>query len=274
MRIVIVFLLVLLGAPSSAVGQAARWVVRSLPQADLWYAGLAQLPFEGFSGLPMYSTEYAQTLRDAKRMARIQTRLDTERAALHAAIARDSAFEVLHFVPIYFVGTDRAGMFAALRAVAAGEDPASLSDPHARFGATFLAAVLPTNEQRAVLGRLTAAMEDEWQRFFGRWWTQSAAERSRQADSVQTVWDAVLAEWVEPLLTRVRLDTGLIVLSPALGSEGRIYAGRPEDRADNVVAVRLPTGAAGAAVAAVSIVREFCHPWASTLIAERGGADS
>jgi hypothetical protein len=221
----------------------------------------------------MYSLEYVQTVRDAKRMARIQTLLDTERAALHAALARDSAFEVLHFVPIYFVGTDRAGMFAALRTVAAGEDPASLTDPRARFGATFLAAVLPTGEQRAVLGRLTAAMEDEWQRFFGRWWTESAGTRSRQADSVQTLWDAALAQRVEPLLTRVRLDSGLILVSPALGSEGRIFAGRPEDRADNVVAVRLPMGAAGAAVSAVSVVREICYPWASTLVAERGGTD-
>lgn len=273
MRLAVVLLVALLGVPGSAAAQAGRWVVRSLPQADLWYGALAQLLFEGFSGLPMYSAEYAQTVRDAKRMAGIQTMLDTERAALQAAIARDSAFEVLHFVPIYFVGTDRAGMFAALRAVAAGGNPASLTDPRAQFGAAFVAAVLPTAEQRAVLGRLADAMEDEWQRFFGRWWTESAAARGRQADSVQALWDAALAQRVEPLLARVRLDSGLILVSPALGVEGRIFAGRPENRADNVVAVRLPAGAAGAVVSAVSVVREICYPWASTLVAERGGHD-
>lgn len=264
--------LLLPGIPAVVRGQESGWIARSLPHADLWYAALAQLPFEESGSPALYDADFALRVRDAKRAAGITTRLDTERAALRAALARDSAFEVLHFVPLYFVGTDRAGMTAALRAVAAGRDAGGLADPRARFGATIVAAVLTTPAQRAVLARLVEAVEDEWQRFFGVWWSEGTAGRSRQEDSVQALWDGVLAHRLRPVLARAALDSGMILLSPALGADGRLFAGAPTNRADNVVAVRLPPGAAGATVAAVSVVREICYPVASALVADEGGA--
>jgi len=262
--------MVLLAAPGPLAAQGPRWIVRSLPHADLWYAALAQIPFEGFGALPLYDADYARGAREAKRAAGVSTRLDQERAALQTALARDSAFEVLHFVPLYFVGTDRAGMLAALRAVVQGRDPAGLADPRARFGAEILAAVLAAPAQRAALDRLVQAVEDEWQRYFGAWWTESAAARSRRADSVQRLWDDVLAPRLGPVLARAALDSGMILVSPALGAEGRIFAGVPTNRADNVVAVRF---GGDAAVAAVSVVRELCYPVASAVVAEVGRGD-
>lgn len=260
--------LVSLLLPAVLAAQAPRWIVRSLPHADLWYASLAQIPFEGSGELPLYSADHAQRIRDAKRAAGVTTLLDAERTMLHTALARDSAFAVLHVVPVYFVGTDRAGMLAALRTVVEGRDPAALSDARARFGATILGTVLTTPDQRATLGRLVAAVEDEWQQFYGRWWTERAAARERRADSAQALFDRDVAHRLAPVLSRAALDSGLILVSPALGAEGRVFAGAPANRADNVVAVRLPDDPA---VAAVSVVREICYPVASGVVTDAGG---
>jgi hypothetical protein len=43
----------------------------------------------------------------------------------------------------------------------------------------------------------------------------------------------------------MRLDRGVIFLSPALGSDGRIFVGNPADRTDNLVAVRFPEAGDG-----------------------------
>jgi len=266
-------ILVALLAASGAVRAQTTWVVRSLPQADLWYAALGQIPFEGFSGLPLYDADYARRLRDAKRAGGITTALDRAVAEFRTAFVRDSAFEILHFVPIYFVGTDRAGMMVALRTVASGRDPTRVADPRARFGAAVVSAVLSTREQRAVLGRFVDAVEDEWQQFYGRWWSDAAGEIGREADRVQLIWDRDVSPRLGPFLAAQALDSGLILVSPALGPEGRVFSARPENRADNVIAVRLSPGSAGAAAAAVSVAREACYPVASQIVAARGGAD-
>ena len=265
-------LAVLLVAPGTVQGQTT-WIVRSQPQADLWYAALGQIPVEGFSGLPLYDGDYARRLRDAKRAAGIATVLDREAADFRTAFVQDSAFEVLHFVPIYFVGTDRTGMIAALRTVAAGRDPTTVSDPRARFGAAVVSAVLSTREQRRVLGRFVDAVEDEWQLFYGRWWSDAAGEIARRADSVQGIWDREIGPPLRAFLAGRALDSGLILVSPALGPEGRVFAGRPENRADNVIAVRLPSERAGAASAAVAVAREACYPVASETVVAWGGGD-
>jgi hypothetical protein len=264
LRLLAVTLLV--AVPGTALGQRT-WVVQSQPQADLWYAALAQIPFEGFSGLPLYDAALAGRMRDAKRTAGVTTALDRRAREFQAAFLGDSAFEILHFVPIYFVGTDRTGMMDGLRAAAAGRDPRSVADPRARYGAAVLQAVLATPEQRRVLGEFVEAVEDEWSRFFGRWWSGSAGEVGPLADSVQALWDRDLARLLRPFLAGQALDSGLILVSPAVGPDGRVFAGRPDQRADNVVAVGLPLAPGGATWAAAAVAREACYPLASATVA-------
>jgi hypothetical protein len=180
-----------------------------------------------------------------------------ERAGeFRTAFEADTAFEVLHFVPLYFAASDRAAMLAALRRVAEeGGAAAARLQPTEQFGAAAVAAVLRTPEQRRVLGRFVAALEQEWVGGFATRPGARAGERAVAA--ADSTWRQV-APALAPFLRRWRLDGGRIVVVAALGPDGRLFEGMPSARDDNAVAVALPVETPGDA--AWYAVRELCYP--------------
>ncbi len=245
--------------PSGDRGTDGRWVVASLPQVDLWYHGLAVVGFQGFGPLDYYDRGYAERVRAEKeRQGVFPTALDGNASRFRAAFERDSTFEVLHFLPLYFASAGRAAMLEALRAVAGGADPASATDPTARFGASVAAMLLTRPAQRELLVEFVDALEEEWDSFYSEYWTGITAANMESFRRIQAEWDGRFAPALAAYQSNVNLQRGAIIVSAALGEDGRIFEGDENDPRDNLVAVRLRSDAPDASL--YSAVREMCYP--------------
>ncbi len=265
-------LLLLPGVNAASAQSNARWVVRSSAATDLWFHSVALTGFDAYGAIPLYAPGYATQVRTAREEeGKGLTRLEREAPTFRAAFAGDRDFEVLHFVPIYFAAADVDQMLDALAAVAAeGESAAAKAPPAARFGAAAVASVLKTPAQRAILARFAAAVRDEWA-------TAYRAERAAQSDQRDAALRAAVSAWAgaagpaaSSSLAGRSLDGGLILASPPLGQEGRLFAGRPGDREDNVVAVHLAFSPVAAGDPAWLAVREMAFPAAREALAAAG----
>ena len=237
-----------------------RWIVGRAPHIDLWYHGIAVIGYEGFGVLPLYDPDYADRVAAARaERGNPGSALVANAAALRRAFSRDSIFEVFHFLPMYFASSSPEGMFEALRAVANSTGTPVVSDPSARFGASATAYVLQDPDQRRVLGEFVDALEDEWNTFYSSYSRELVAEESERAGQFQQRWDDVFQPALRPFLTGSRLDGGIILVSPALGAEGRIFQGDPGNPVDNVVAVGFLDGGTPDAEL-YAVVRELCFP--------------
>jgi hypothetical protein len=262
-----------LGAPPSLAGQRA-WTLVEAPHVDLWFHGLAVVGFGGFGPLPLYDAGYAARMRRVKDSLGVSpTVLDRQAERLRSAFEQDSNFEVLHFVPLYFAAADREGMLEALRAVArqrAGIP--SVTDARTRFGAAAVASVLRSPEERRLLGELVDALDREWRQFYGGYWAQRSERAAPRVAALQAEWDARFAPALAGYLSELRLDRGIVFLSPALGSDGRIFEGDPADRGDNLVAVRFPEADDAADLPLHAAMRELCYPAVRRALGEAGRA--
>lgn len=144
------------------LAQQTSWTFRAEDQADLWFHGLALVGFEGFAPLPMYDRAYPERVRAAKSRAGIgQTRLAAVAAELGATFSADSAYEVLHFVPLYLVGADVPSLIEVLLASAAGRAPdTAVTGGGGEFAGTVLRSVLRTPDARRALRQFTDALRE------------------------------------------------------------------------------------------------------------------
>jgi hypothetical protein len=250
-----------IGVPRPLFSQHA-WTLVEAPQVDLWFHGLAVVGFGGFGPLPLYDPGYAARIRRTKdSLAVFPTALDRQAARFRTAFEDDSNFEVLHFVPLYFAAADRGAMLDALRTVAHQRSGLPiLADPRTRFGAAAVAAVLRSAEERRMLGEFADALDREWREFYGAYWAKLWAQRRPQVAALQQEWDARFAPSLGDYLHAVRLDRGIIFLSPALGADGRIFQGDPGDRTDKLVAVRFSGSGDASDVPLYAALRELCYP--------------
>lgn len=228
------------------------WRIRTSPQVDLWYHGLAVLGYGAAPAgapLPLYDSTYAAAVRGRSPMAASR--------ALAETFAKDTAYEFLHFVSLYFLDADPMAMLDAVEAVARTEPGAAprLRDVRLQFGAAVLAAALPRGRQRAPLREFAQALRRDWADFFGAYWDSAVAARRTVLDSAQMLWDSTFAPRLKPLLFAAKLDEGMVLVSLPLGPEGRLVTG---DRRRNVAAVRF---AQSPEEIVYAVVREMCFEW-------------
>lgn len=253
----------IIGTPLHAQESAAEqgsWRVLPLPHVDLWYHGLAVTGFEGSGPDPLYDPSYRARIREVKEgLGVYPSALDRGSPGFAAAFQADSAFELLHFVPLYFASAGPDRMLAALTQVAETGN-AAVEDPVAQFGAGIVAQLLPEERQLDVLLEFTRALSDEWTTWFEDAWTRSVLDRRVDLASLQSVWDQRFAGPLRPYLERHQLDQGALIVSPQVGLEGRVFSGSPADRTDNLVVVHLPPPGDRLEATLHYAVRELCFP--------------
>ena len=106
-------------AQESAAADQGSWRVIPLPHVDLWNHGLAVVGFEGSGPDPLYDPSYRARIREVKEgLGVYPSTLDRRSPSLAAAFQADSAFELLHFVPLYFASAGPDRMLDALTQVA------------------------------------------------------------------------------------------------------------------------------------------------------------
>jgi len=246
------------------------WNVRSVGDLDLWFHGMAVIGFEGFGPLRMYDGDFAARIRAAKRRKGIYpTLLDRKSAQLKAAFYSDSTFEIMHFLPLYFLAADSGGLLRALRSIGrearAGDDPGNLAT---RDAVRAVGSVLASARQREILAEFVDALENERHVFYGDYERESEAPRTAQIARVRERWNADLAPAIAPQLERWRLGNGSIVVSPALGAEGRFVRLGRATNGESIIAVGLPPSPADRDAVPLSAVRELCFPLVHAVIGE------
>jgi hypothetical protein len=250
--------------------QDARWALRSSASADLWFHGLALARFTGFGAQPLYHPGYpSATRRSRERAGTAPTSLERQADGFRDDFIADSSFEVLHFLPLYMVTVDPDEMLAALDRVGRdGAQGVSALSPRARFGGATAAQVLATPAERATLGRFVTALQEEWPVYRAER-SATAEARSTQLAAATRTWEQQVVPAAQAFLRAERLDAGVVLAVPALGAEGRLFAGDPGDRRDNVVAVALDPSADGEVVAWLAL-KELAFPAARRALEAAG----
>ncbi len=257
----VVALALLLGSALPGAAQSSEtWTFEDDAFADLWFYGLAVVGFFGFGPFPLYDAQYALDARVGDRASRSPTSLEGRRAEFLAAFRSDDAFEILHFVPLYFRGASREAAVAALRAVATRPEGGVDSPPRTRFGATVVAGTLTTPAERRTLAAFLDALDEEWRAVAGPRWQRDLDRRQRDLAELRAAW---ARDWAPPLaefLSAEGFSAGTVLAVPALGAEGRFLDRNPSGRAGPLVALGLPADSGGLQAALSSLVRELCYP--------------
>ena len=238
------------------------WTFQSVESADLLFHGLAVVGFQGFSSLPLYNREYPEQVQAAKEAIGVYpTSLDGQVGRFREAFESDSTFELLHFLPLYFGAVETPTMLQALSEVAEASGPRSAGED-AAFASSVVAAVLRSRNQLRILGEFTNALEDEWSVFLQRY---SNAEASRQRAILaraSRTWNEQVAPAVSDFLDTRDAKGGIVMVSPALGPEGRVFSGDPESTGDDIYAVSSAQHRTGLGISAF-LLKELCYPVAS-----------
>jgi len=251
-----------LAAPAAAqvASELEGWTVRASPAADLWFHGLAVVGFGMDDLFQPYHPEYVERVRRAKEELGVYpTPLDSLAAELLAEFGKKPEFGALHFAPLQFANATRDEMLSALMAVARRElRQEEVYGPSTRAGIRWAAGAFRDGDLRDGLKRFVELLEQEWDIFFEEYWERVIAADSARYQEIQAAWSETLEPALAPWLEPPRLDGGTILLSPALGPEGRLETGSAFRRLDNVVAVWAPPGA-GPDPSVFAIVRELCY---------------
>lgn len=247
---------VALCAPIPAHAQRPEWTVTTSAPADVWFHALAVVGFQGFGPLDFYDVRYAATVRDVKRHSgRPPSLLDRKARYFRDHFAADSAFEVLHFVPLHFLKSDVESMLATLAAAADGGGQPH-RDGQAQRAAEAITRALGGGNRRKLLREFVEAVDDEWRGFLRDYSHAQAASRDARVALTRRRWNEDYAPSLWHTLASAGVSRGTVVLSPALGAEGRIF--EAGDR--TVVAVTLAASGSDADAEPQAIVRELCFP--------------
>jgi len=214
-----------------AVPAQAQWRITAPPAATAWFTALDSLRLAGRGVLPLTRSQGAP------------------RSTLGQALSSDR-FAVLQFAPLYYPSATQAALADA------AEDAAGTASPRAaraQFLVGALRQALPDPRDRKPLVELAA---------FVRAVTPAAIPQAQLA-RWQTAWDGRFALPLVPFLRAERLDGGVLMVIPALGAEGRLFAGVPDNRADNLIAVQAPLDPNDADGPLYAAVRELCFPLVS-----------
>jgi len=224
------------GASSLAAQATATpsWTISAPDAALAWFTVLADWRVDGdgaFSYLTPVAGERAPTARDEALVRRLRS---------------DPSRSVLHFAPLYYPSANRAGLAGALRAAAGGAAP---PEPRASFLMSALGRAMTATARRDYLPALAAALER----------LTPVPPTAAQLAGWQRRLDSLYLPALAPYLARERLDAGRLIVAPALGAEGRLFAATP-DRTDNLVAVGTFAGDPDPDAPLFAFVREICFP--------------
>lgn len=241
---------------AQGAGISPQWTVRRSAAADAWFHALALLDVDAPGPLRFYSADYAASERRAKRQHRGRpTLLDRTAPAIRRAVLADSAFEALHFLPLYVDADDPTELIATVRSVASG-----MPAPTGNGGfVTALRALFATEKQRATLSLLADAVEDEWRASLQQERASSARADEAAAARLNAAWNARFAPALAGFLRRTAMTRGEIWIVPSIGEEGRITTTTARG-GRTIVVVGRNAGAPVPDAPLLAAVRELCFP--------------
>ncbi len=175
---------------------------------------------------------------------------------------RAPAFEILHFGPLYAPTATTDDLVATLRAAARPADPAPASG---RILAAALRATLAADTRASRLPALADAI-------VRRKTSERGLDAARRT-ALTSRWETSFAPALRAWLAQQRLVGGTVLVIPAVGPEGRAFAGRHDDPLDNVIAVGTWPAAGEPDAPLLAMLRELCFPAVTRSLGAAAAAD-
>jgi hypothetical protein len=132
-----------------------------------------------------------------------------------------------------------------------------------------LASVLRSRAQREVLGDFADALEEEWNVFLQAYTGEYSDRQRTILARASRVWTEKVAPAVASFLNTRGMLGGTIIVSDALGPEGRVFTGDPGNADDNFFAISSAHDSIGLGISAY-LLKELCYPVASGVVEALG----
>lgn len=245
------------GAASSAPAGVA-WPMKTREHVDLWLHGFAFLQ-DDTTHVPLYRRGYRDALVVARNRERISSLLDSNRVRLQARFQQNRTLTNVQFAALYFATWDEMRSAVDLFLRAEG-NPRAAGDAQSQQIIAFFAQQLPSPADREWLRLFVQSLVDEGRRFHHAWWTATTRERAPVLARADDLWQRTYRPKFQAYLNNTGQAAGDILLSLAIGGEGRTVAAGKQQ---NVVAVTFPA-TVGAAEEAIYV---FAHEVVGSLAA-------
>ena len=197
----------------------AKWIVAGDGSADLWFHSLATLGITGPGSLPFYDVRYARAIADEKvRRGIAPSSLDRGRARLARTIMADSAFELLHFLPLYLRASSPGDLARQVRGIARDNDAGRTPRDIERA----LRSTLSSGSERAIRLERADAIDDESRTFLTAYAADRAHADTAHWRALQARWDGFFAPRLADVFQAIGVSHGELLISPGLGAEGRV----------------------------------------------------
>lgn len=211
------------------------WRIATREHVDLWLHGFAMLQADS-SLVPYFRLDYRDAASVARRQSGATSLFDANRERLRQRTADNPALTSAQFVGLYFASWEdlQQGVERFLRDN--GNIDAARTTEMRRMYAT-LATYFPGSADRDWLRIFVQSLEDERTRFFTSYWRHQQQLRAPVQAAIESQWNGGTGMAIGRFLTASNQRRGTILLSTALGGEGRTLN---VGRGDNMMAVTFP----------------------------------
>lgn len=249
------------GATAAPAGPS-RWPLKTVEHIDLWLHAFALLSTDS-TPVPLYRTGYRDSLTVVKNRLGVLTALDNNRGPLASKLASSPGYLQAQFLPL------DVGSFDVLRAYAERllqlDGDVRRADKAMAPRLATMAAIFPTESDREWLRQFIVGVSDEQTRFFLDEYSRVVRSRAAIITAVDSLWQRVYRPRFERFLTNSGQRSGDLVLSVAVGPEGRTGLGRDKQV---VVVVPFPDRVEDAAVPMLVFAHEITGAFSAAVVAD------
>lgn len=249
--------------PLRPVVRGPQWPVKTREHVDLWLHGFALL-MDDTATVPLFERGYRDHVTVEKNRRQVYTALDSNRAALVATLRARPALEGAQFLGLYFASWDEMRQAFEYFQKAEG-DPASVSNREVQGIVAFLAQQFPRKEDREFALRFVTSLASEREKFHHQWWLDENRVRAAGLTVADSLWQSRWRPVLQPYLNHTQQQNGDLILSLALGGEGRSV---PAGKNASQFAVAFPRTADSAEVMLFSFAHEAAGAVAQVAVSD------
>ncbi len=209
------------------------WRIDAREHVDLWLHGFAMLQDDP-SLVPYFRPGYRAALDEARRG--VNTQLDVNRAELQRRFGTNANLTSAQFLALYFANWDEMRRGVERFLSDNGDVQAARNQEELRMYAT-IRTYFPTSDDRDWLRLFLRSLDDERSRFYRAYWIQQEQQRAGQRSAILSFWSGTYGSALGRFMRNNAQRQGTILLSLALGGEGRSLAVGP---GDNFMTVNFP----------------------------------
>lgn len=211
--------------PLAASLEAQQWPVKTREHVDLWLHGFAMLQ-DDTTQVPLFAKGYRDQIIVLKNSRNLLTDLDAERDTLAAMLTARPALANAQFTALSFGSWEELlqGFDYFQRA---NGDPREARNRDIQQIIAVLASQFPGKEGREFARKFILALKSEREKFHHQWWIETTRDRAAALARADSLWQKAWRPRLQRYLNHTQQGNGDLILSTALGGEGRaVTAGK------------------------------------------------